>query len=87
MYHDDTYVSVSISLPKSLKREINERALRLRMTRTDYVKALLLADLSQGPDAPFVVEYKPRPASEVEVPAGDQPLKINPPKRPRTKKA
>jgi hypothetical protein len=65
MYHDDTYVSLSISVPKSLRREIHERALSLRITRTDYVKALIIADLSHGPDAPFSLTYNPRPRTEV----------------------
>jgi hypothetical protein len=64
MYHDDTYVSLSISVPKSLRREIHERALSLRITRTDYVKALIIADLSQGPEAPFSLTYNPRPRTE-----------------------
>jgi hypothetical protein len=61
MYHTDTYVSLSISVPKSLRNEIHERALRLRMTRTDYVKALILKDLAGGLDAPLTMEYKTRP--------------------------
>lgn len=68
MYHEDTYVSLSISVPKSLRKEIHERALSLRLTRTDYVKALIIADLSAGPDAPFALTYKPRPRQEVAEP-------------------
>jgi hypothetical protein len=64
MYHDDSYVSLSISVPKSLRTEIHERALSLRLTRTDYVKALIIQDLSQGKDAPFALTYKPRPKEE-----------------------
>jgi hypothetical protein len=81
MYHDDTYVSLSISVPKSLREEIHERALSLRITRTDYVKALIIADLSHGPDAPFSLTYQPRPRTES---SGAQPAAAK--RRRRSKK-
>jgi hypothetical protein len=42
---DDRYVSCSFSLPRGVKRDMDERAARLRLTRTDYLKLLVLADL------------------------------------------
>jgi hypothetical protein len=65
MYHTDTYVSLSISVPKSMRKEIHERALSLRMTRTDYIKALIVADLSQGPNAPFTYTQTPLPREQI----------------------
>ena len=83
MYHDDTYVSLSISVPKSLKSEIHERALSLRMTRTDYVKALIMADLSQGPDAPFALTLSPRPKAQTAQLLKEKPLGARGAKRSR----
>lgn len=84
MYHDDRYVSLSISVPKSLRGEIHERALSLRLTRTDYIKALIIADLSRGKDAPFALELQPRPAQAAAAQEGESPAA--PKERKRTKK-
>ena len=56
-YHTDLYEGLSFSVPRSIKEKINERARRLRMTRSDYLKTLVLADLDRGPDAGL--EIKP----------------------------
>lgn len=85
MYHDDRYVSLSISVPKSLRGEIHERALSLRLTRTDYIKALIIADLSRGKDAPFALELQPRPAAAVQAPETEEKASA-PKERRRTKK-
>jgi hypothetical protein len=50
-YHRDLYESLSFSVPRSIKERINERARRLRMTRSDYLKILVLSDLDRGLDA------------------------------------
>lgn len=56
-YHSDLYEGLSFSVPRSIKEKINERARRLRMTRSDYLKTLVLADLDRGPDA--ALEIRP----------------------------
>jgi len=55
--HDDLYEGCSFSIPRSIKQKINERARSLRMTRSDYLKALVLQDLDRGPDA--TLEIRP----------------------------
>lgn len=54
-YHDDLYEGLSFSVPRSIKEKINERARSLRMTRSDYLKTLVLSDLDRGPDAPLEI--------------------------------
>jgi hypothetical protein len=64
----DHHVSCSFSLPRSIKGEMDERAARLRLTRTDYLKLLVLADLDKG-DAPLEIIRTPRePAPEPDKP-------------------
>ena len=58
---DDLYEGCSFSIPRSIKEKINDRARSLRMTRSDYLKALVLQDLDRGPDAPLEI----RPTLEV----------------------
>jgi hypothetical protein len=41
-----------------MKEEIDVRAAKLRLTRTDYLRLLVMADLDKG-DAPLVVERHP----------------------------
>lgn len=56
---NDLHVSCSFSLPRSIKSEMDLRAARLRLTRTDYLKLLVLADLDKG-DAPLEITRTPR---------------------------
>jgi hypothetical protein len=58
-YHTDIYEGLSFSVPRSIKGRINERARSLRMTRSDYLKTLVLQDLDRGPEAPL--EIRPSP--------------------------
>jgi len=51
----DPHVSVSFSLPLSVKMDMDRRTANLRMSRTDYLKHLVLAELDKGLDAPFEV--------------------------------
>jgi hypothetical protein len=64
-YHDDLYEGLSFSVPRSIKDKINERARRLRMTRSDYLKTLVLSDLDRGPDAPLEIRPGPLPLAPV----------------------
>lgn len=57
---NDHHVSCSFSLPIGVKRDMDERAARLRLTRTDYLKLLVLADLDKGPDTPLEIIRTPR---------------------------
>jgi hypothetical protein len=64
-YHDDLYEGLSFSVPRSIKEKINERARSLRMTRSDYLKTLVLSDLDRGPEAPLEIKpLAPQPPSE-----------------------
>lgn len=58
-YHSDLYEGLSFSVPRSIKERINERARRLRLTRSDYLKILVLADLDRGMDAPIQLNASP----------------------------
>jgi hypothetical protein len=49
----DPHVSVSFSLPVSVKSDMDKRAKSLRISRSDYLKLMVLWDLDHGPDAPF----------------------------------
>lgn len=55
---DDPHTTCSFSLPTSMKEDIDVRAAKLRLTRTDYLRLLVMADLDKG-DAPLVVERHP----------------------------
>jgi hypothetical protein len=57
----DPHISVSFSIPISVKEEMDRRAKRLRLSRTDYLKALVLWELDKGEDAPFDLPRIPRP--------------------------
>jgi hypothetical protein len=59
--HDDIHVSVSFSLPLSVKDLMDRRIERLRMSRTDYLKMMVLWELDKGEDAPFDMPRKPAP--------------------------
>jgi hypothetical protein len=58
---DDPHVSVSFSLPKSIKEQMDERISTLRITRSDYLKWMVLWELDKGADAPFDMPRLPRP--------------------------
>jgi hypothetical protein len=60
----DAHVSVSFSLPKSVKDEMDRRCERLRISRTDYLKFMVLWELDKGEDAPFDMPRTPKPAAE-----------------------
>ena len=59
--NDDVHVSVSFSLPISIKELMDRRIERLRMSRTDYLKMMVLWELDKGEDAPFDMPRKPAP--------------------------
>jgi len=44
----DPHVTRTFSMPRSLAIELDERAEKLRLTRTDYLRLLVLADLQEG---------------------------------------
>jgi hypothetical protein len=58
---DDAHVSVSFSLPLYVKREMDRRCQRLRISRTDYLKFMVLWELDKGEDAPFDMPRTPKP--------------------------
>jgi hypothetical protein len=58
--NNDSHVSVSFSFPKSIKEEMDQRIASLRITRSDYLKWMILSDLDKGPDALFDFPRKPR---------------------------
>jgi len=59
--NDDIHVSVSFSLPLSVKELMDRRTQRLRMSRTDYLKMMVLWELDKGDDSPFDMPRKPTP--------------------------
>jgi hypothetical protein len=59
--NEDIHISVSFSLPKSVKEEMDRRIERLRMSRTDYLKAMVLWELDKGEDADFNFPKKAEP--------------------------
>jgi hypothetical protein len=59
----DPHVSVSFSLPRSVKEEMDRRAKTLRITRTNYLKLMVLWELDKGADAPFDMPRTPTPAA------------------------
>jgi hypothetical protein len=65
---DDPHVSASFSMPQSIKKEMDRRCQRLRLSRTEYLKLLVVQDLDKGEDAPFDISRKP--AAESERPGG-----------------
>jgi hypothetical protein len=56
----DTHVTLSISLPRSVKADMDRRCESLRMARTDYVKQMILWDLDKGEGALFDFPRTPR---------------------------
>jgi hypothetical protein len=57
---ESPYTTCTISLPVSLKEDLDKRAASLRLTRTDYLRLLVLADLAKGEGAPMP-ELAPKP--------------------------
>jgi hypothetical protein len=57
----DPHVSCSFSIPVSVKEDMDDRAKRLRLSRTDYIKLIILWDLNKGKDAPFDFPLSPGP--------------------------
>lgn len=55
----DPHVSVSFSIPKSIKAEMDKRISSLRISRSDYLKLMILWELDQGPEAFFNMPRKP----------------------------
>jgi hypothetical protein len=53
----DLAEALSFSVRRSLKIKITERARSLGITRTDYIKRLIILDLERGPKAPL--EFRP----------------------------
>jgi hypothetical protein len=49
----DPHVSVSFSVPKSIKEAMDIRIRSLKITRSDYLKLMVLWDLDKGPDGVF----------------------------------
>ena len=62
--NDDPHVSVSFSLPRSIKEQMDGRIASLRITRSDYLKWMVLWELDKGADAPFDMPRLPRKARE-----------------------
>jgi hypothetical protein len=60
-YQSDPHVSVSFSLPLSVKKEMDRRAKSLRISRSDYLKFMVLWELDKGADAPFDMPRTPTP--------------------------
>ena len=63
----DPHVSCSFSIPVSVKEDMDAmdaRAKRLRLSRTDYIKLIILWDLNKGKDAPFDFPLSPGPEPE-----------------------
>ena len=56
----DKHVTLSISLPRSVKADLDRRCKSLRMTRTDYLKQMILWDLDKGEGALFDFPRTPR---------------------------
>lgn len=56
---DDPHTTATFSLPTSMKEEMDERAAKLRLSRTDYLRLLVMADLDKGDSAPLVIERHP----------------------------
>jgi len=57
----DIHGSVSFSLSMSIRERLDRRVARLRMSRTDYLKALVLWELDKGEDADFDLPRKAAP--------------------------
>jgi hypothetical protein len=45
---DDPYTTASFSLPVSMKLALDKRAASLRLSRSDYLKLLIRADLDKA---------------------------------------
>lgn len=56
---DDPHVSVSFSLPRSVKDRMDRRIANLLISRTDYLKLMVLWELDKGDEAPFDFPRKP----------------------------
>jgi hypothetical protein len=55
-------------MPRDMKADLDTRAAKLRLTRTDYLRLLILADLDKG-DAPLELKlpvYQSAPATVVQ---------------------
>jgi hypothetical protein len=63
-HDDDPHVSCSFSIPKSIKDKMDRRIARLSITRSDYIKWIVLWELDKGEDAVFDMPRKPRPAED-----------------------
>jgi hypothetical protein len=57
---EDPHVSVSFSLPKSIKEQMDQRIDSLQITRSDYLKWMVLWELDKGPDALFDMARAPK---------------------------
>ena len=56
----DPRISVTFSILRSIKEDMDQRAKSLRMSRTDYIRALVLWELDRGPEAAFDLPRRPR---------------------------
>ena len=62
---NDPHISVSFSLPRSVKDRMDRRIDRLLISRTDYLKLMVLWELDKGEEAPFDFPRKPGPPAPV----------------------
>jgi hypothetical protein len=62
----DPHVSVSFSVPRSIKEAMDIRIRSLKITRSDYLKFMVLFDLDKGPTGDF--EYPRKPSLILEEP-------------------
>jgi hypothetical protein len=70
----DPHVSVSFSVPKSIKKAMDIRIRSLKITRSDYLKFMVLWDLDKGPTGDF--EYPRKPSLILEEPRKKKHLKV-----------
>lgn len=56
---NDPHVSVSFSLPRSVKDRMDRRIAKLLISRTDYLKLMVLWELDKGEEAAFDFPRKP----------------------------
>jgi hypothetical protein len=79
MTEEELHTTCSISMPRYMKAELDARAAKLRLTRTDYLRLLILADLDKG-DAPLEVKlpvHQPIAAVEKKAPRKKHEAKKN----------
>jgi hypothetical protein len=62
-------------MPRDMKADLDARAAKLRLTRTDYLRLLILADLDKG-DAPLQITL---PASHQPAPDDALQESVQPP--------